>query len=319
MADSSPASATGGSPLESPAQEKARLRRERRAAKIQSGGASRLQAISSLQGGSHRDVSNDIPEVKPSPTASPYAAPPTSMGTATPDPEEIDISQHHYMPASQPRLPSPFAFDSSSPATFPGQGAGMGQHVDPSQDPMFGLLQQMMQGQGQSGQPGQAGELPPGLANMFQAMQGGAPPEPSPSQSSAWVWRLMHAVFSLALAVYIVFQTPFTGSKAARKSIPVAEDDWAQDSTPAETFRHFFYLFSTLEVVLQSSRYFIEKGQLQGTGVLNTIGQILPEPYAGYVRVVGRYSVIYSTVVSDAMVVVFVLGATSWWKGAVAS
>jgi hypothetical protein len=34
------------------------------------------------------------------------------------------------------------------------------------------------------------------------------------------------------------------------------------------------------------------------------------------VRTIGRYSVIYTTVVSDAMVVVFILGATSWWKGA---
>jgi hypothetical protein len=46
---------------ESPAQEKARLRRERRAAKIAAGGADRLQAISSLQGGSHRDFEKDVP------------------------------------------------------------------------------------------------------------------------------------------------------------------------------------------------------------------------------------------------------------------
>jgi hypothetical protein len=82
-------------------------------------------------------------------------------------------------------------------------------------------------------------------------------------------------------------------------------------------FKNFFYLFATFEVVLQSSRYVIERGQLQGSGMLSSIGQILPEPYAGYVRVVGRYSVIYSTVVSDAMVVVFVLGAASWWNGGV--
>ena len=86
--------------------------------------------------------------------------------------------------------------------------------------------------------------------------------------------------------------------------------------TPAQNFAHFFYLFATFEVVLQSSRYFIERGQLQGSGILSTVAGILPAPYSGYVRTVGRYSVIYSTVVSDAMVVVFVLGATSWWRGA---
>lgn len=60
MADSS-ASVTGSAPAESPAQQQARLRRERRAAKIQAGGADRLKAISSLQGGTHRDVEKDVP------------------------------------------------------------------------------------------------------------------------------------------------------------------------------------------------------------------------------------------------------------------
>jgi hypothetical protein len=144
---------------------------------------------------------------------------------------------------------------------------------------------------------------------MLGAMQGNNGPEPSPEQSSAWIWRLVHSVFSLGLAIYIVLQTPFTGSELARSSY----------STPADAFRHFFYMFATFEVVLQSSRYFIEKGQLQGKGILSTIAQFLPEPYSGYIRVVGRYSVIYNTVVSDAMVVVFVLGAASWWNGGAAA
>ena len=188
------------------------------------------------------------------------------------------------------------------------------------------MLQQMM-GAGAGGMPGMPGMLgapgqpgapadglPPALANMFSAMQGGAAAEPSPDQSSAWIWRLVHSVFSLGLAIYIVLQTPFTGSKLSRDN--VLDDDWTTRSTPAQNFAHFFYLFATFEVVLQSSRYFIEKGQLQGSGILSTVAGILPAPYAGYVRTVGRYSVIYSTVVSDAMVVVFVLGATSWWRGA---
>lgn len=238
-------------------------------------------------------------------------------GTATPDPDEVDISQHHYTPASQPRLPSPFAFEENQAGPF-----GPGQASDPSQDPMMAMLQQMM-GAGAGGMPGMPGMpggpgqpgAPPGLANMLSAMQGGGVPEPSPDQSSAWVWRLVHSVFSLGLAIYIVLQTPFTGSKFSRDNVP-DDDDWATPSAPADNFAHFFYLFATFEVVLQSSRYFVEKGQLQGGGVLSTVAGVLPEPYAGYVRTVGRYSVIYSTVVSDAMVVVFILGATSWWKGA---
>lgn len=174
------------------------------------------------------------------------------------------------------------------------------------------MLQSMI-GSGASSMPGAPGQgpqgMPPGLADMFGAMQGNSP-EPSPQQSSAWIWRLVHSVFSLGLAIYIVLQTPFTGSKLARDSY---------QADPAEAFRHFFYLFATFEVGLQTSRYYIEKGQLQGKGILSSIAQFLPEPYSGYIRVVGRYSVIYSTVVSDAMVVVFVLGAASWWNGGAAA
>jgi hypothetical protein len=187
---------------------------------------------------------------------------------------------------------------------------------------MMAMLQQMMGGGGMPGAPGQAGppgDLPPGLANLFSAMGGGgAAPEPSPEQSSAWLWRLVHALFSFGLAVYIVLRTPFTGSKLSRE-FHGDNDSWEGDSSLPETFAHFFYLFATFEVVLQTSRYYIERGRLQGSGMLSTVGGLLPEPYSGYVRVVGRYSVIYSTVVSDAMVVVFVLGAASWWKGGAAA
>jgi hypothetical protein len=262
----------------------------------------------------------NICTVQPAPTASLNPGP-VPTGTATADPEEIDISQHHYSPATQPRLPSPFAFEGDAMPSFP--SAGQGQGTDPAQDPMMQMLQQMMgggmPGAGAPTGSGQPGDLPPGLANMFSAMQGGAQQEPSPNESSAWIWRIVHSLFSLGLAIFIVSQTPFTGSKLARTSPSIAKEDWTLDSQATETFRRFFYMFATFEVLMQSTRYFLEKGRLQGSGILNTIGQVLPEPYAGYVRVVGRYSVIYSTVVSDAMVVIFVLGAACYWKGSVVS
>ncbi|KAL6710700.1 hypothetical protein ACN47E_007757 [Coniothyrium glycines] len=319
MADSSAsasasASSTGASSAESPAQTKARLRRERLAAKS---GASRLQQIQGLQGGPPKDISEFEKDVPAQSTPTPSQL--TRAATATPDPDEVDISQHHFTPSSQPRLPSPFAFDGSPSAPF-----GPGPVPDVAQDPMMAMLQQMMgaAGGGMPGMPGAGpqpgaapGGLPPGLADMLSAMQGGAAPEPSPEQSSAWLWRLVHSIFSLGLAVYIVLQTPFTGSKLSRDNV-VDDDDWTVQGTSAQNFAHFFYLFATFEVILQTSRYYIEKGQLQGGGILSTIAGIFPAPYSGYIRTVGRYSVIYSTVVSDAMVVVFVLGAASWWRGA---
>ena len=132
------------------------------------------------------------------------------------------------------------------------------------------MLQQMM-GTGAGGmpgmpggqsQPGGPGDLPPGLANMFSAMSGGGgASEPSPEQSSAWIWRLVHSLFSLGLAIYIVLQTPFTGSKLSRNTaLTAVDEDWTVESTSSQDFAHFFYLFATFEVIMQSSRYFIEKG-----------------------------------------------------------
>ena len=64
MADS-PTSSTGAQPGESPAQAKARLRRERLAAKS---AASRLQQITSLQGGPPKDISEFQKDVPGTPT-----------------------------------------------------------------------------------------------------------------------------------------------------------------------------------------------------------------------------------------------------------
>ncbi|KAF2808935.1 uncharacterized protein BDZ99DRAFT_533159 [Mytilinidion resinicola] len=296
-----------------PSQEQARLRRERRDAKIKAGGASRLQAISSLNGG----------RAPPGPPPAQAAATPPSRpqpASVHDDPAEVDISQHYYTPQTQPRLPpsrsnqpNPFAFNGTEVPPFPPPGG------NPNDDPMMAMLQQMMggAGDGDPNSPQIPPGMPPGLAQMLGGMGQGEPAPPA--SSSAHLWRIVHALFSLGLALYITVTTSFTGSKLARTQ-RVGSDSWADDEgASAATLTHFFYAFATFEVVMQSSRYFLERGRLPPSGLLGGVAQILPEPYAGYVRVVGRYSVIWRTVVADAMVVVFVLGASAWWRGGVVS
>lgn len=78
-----------------------------------------------------------------------------------------------------------------------------------------------------------------------------------------------------------------------------------------------FIIFTSSELVLQSTRYFLEKGQLQGGGPLATIANsgFIPEPYANYIRITGRYIGIAKTIFTDVMVIVFVMGCMAWWKG----
>ncbi|EKG11151.1 hypothetical protein MPH_11769 [Macrophomina phaseolina MS6] len=157
------------------------------------------------------------------------------------------------------------------------------------------------------------------MLKMMQAMMGmpGAPGDAQQQQqqqtasSSAYVWRIVHAIFSFGLAAYIAATSTFNGSKLSRSQSVLEEGGGVG--------KQLFYIFATAEVVLQTSRFFLEKGRLQQGGIMGTLGTVLPEPFAGYVRLAGRYSVIYTTVVADAMAVVFVLGVMAWWKGLVVS
>jgi hypothetical protein len=174
-------------------------------------------------------------------------------------------------------------------------------------DPMMRILQQMIGNTTDSG-VNEGNQLPPGLADLFSAAQQDQQ-QTVPSSNTAALWRIAHAICSFALAVYVVITSSFTGSKVARSVPKVREEDGFAS-------RLFLY-FATVELVLQTSRYFVEKGQLPRSGLMGALSRLLPEPYAGYVRLIGRYSVIWTTLVADAMVVVFVLGVVAWWKGMV--
>jgi len=185
-----------------------------------------------------------------------------------------------------------------------GQDAQGGEAGAANEDPIMQMLQQLMGGGGGGGgEGGMGGGLPPGLASMFGGQQ-----QPEPDTTANNIWRIVHAAFSLFLGLYAVSTFTFTGSKAGRNVYT------GETGAP-----RLFWIFATVELLLQSSRYFVDGGRLPVSGIIGGLGQMLPEPYAGYVRIFSRYSVIYTTVVSDAMVVLFVLGCVAWWKGLAAS
>ena len=189
-----------------------------------------------------------------------------------------------------------------------GNGNGNGNGAG-GEDPMMRMLQQMMGG----GEGGGEGGVPPGLADMFggagMGLGGAAPPKAEGERGAGadW-WKVMHAVFALALGTYVTSTTRFSGSRVGRAA--VGEEG-------QEEGVRFFWLFATAELLLQSTRFFVERGRGAGRagGVLGMVMGVLPEPWKGYVALGRRYSGIWTTVVEDAMVVVFVLGLKAWWKG----
>ena len=181
-------------------------------------------------------------------------------------------------------------------------GAGMG--GPGGDDPIMKMMQQMM--------GGGLGEGPGGMPT-FPGMPGQAPV--GEADPNAYLWRIVHAVFALGLGLYIAFTTPFTGSKIARE-IP-AYDALGENGEMAlnPTSVRFFWIFATAEVLLQTSRFFMEKGRVQPGGIMGMVMGFLPEPYKGYLAMVSRYFRIWTTVSADAFACVFVLGVCAWLRG----
>ena len=177
------------------------------------------------------------------------------------------------------------------------------------------MLQQLMGGMpGADGQGGEGeGGLPPGLAAMMGAggmgMPGMGGAQTKQEDTYAYLWKILHAVFALMLGIYITATSHAFNGDISRGGIAGAGHEGGVN---------VFWLFATAELVLQSSRFFLEKGTgSQLGGWIGIVGNMLPEPWRGYVRLAARYSGIWSTVVEDGMVVVFVLGCVAWWKGAI--
>lgn len=292
---------------ETPGQQQARLRRERRNAKIQAGGSERLNKITSLSGRPAGDETISRPTSSSNSSSQiPNTISPTkSFAARADDPDEVDISEMAALrqPSEDPSLRSQEdmirqMLRTQDPLARGTDTAGAG-----AEDPMMQMMQQMMGGAAGAG--GAGGGLPPGLAEML----GGAGVAPQkPAGNADYLWRVVHAVISVLLAFFAISSFTFTGSQLSRTEF--LGDDLAP---------RMFWLFATAQLILQSTRYFVDGGELPRSGMLSKVSAFLPEPYAGYVRVVNRYGIIFSTVRNDAMIIVFVLGCTAWWKGLAAS
>ncbi len=187
-------------------------------------------------------------------------------------------------------------------------------------DPMAKILSQLLGGMpgGENGIGGASDAgIPPGLAAMLGA--GGAAGTASilPEQkqdTSAYLWRIIHAISALCLGLYVTATSSAFGQTIERDSLGAG-----MQKPPKMEGPNLFFVFAAVELCLQSSRLLLEKDS--GGGKLGSwIGLaagFLPEPYRGYVALIGRYARIWGTVVEDAMVVVFVIGCTAWWTAVV--
>ena len=292
---------------ETPNQKQARLRREKRQKKMAEEGEDRLARIKALNGG----VAPPDEVLGGPGTQNQQAA------TVADDPDEVDISQNAsgYGTPSKPNVDpnqNPLAAAMLQMRQQEAQNQQNGADGSAEDDPMVKMMQQVVGLMGGNPQDPNAksAEIPP----MMKAMMGGgqaSKEDVPPATGSTFLWRIVHAIFGFILATYIALTSTFNGSKLAR-SQSVYSEEVGYGLGP-----RLFLIFCTAELLLQSSRYFAEKGQLQGNGMLAKVANsgFVPEPWAGYVRIVGRYVGILQTIVADAMVIIFVFGMLAWWQG----
>ncbi|CAG8904744.1 unnamed protein product [Penicillium egyptiacum] len=308
---------------ESPAQRSARLRRERREAKIKEGGSARLDKITSLSG---RTPQTDR-EVSPSPQAQ-------RATSASPSPAPQN-PQLRPSPSPQPDVQSPEAIRAQQEAFFsmlrqsaPEQGQGLhpdpqapndlqaqqeiframlrqsaqdqgqGQPPDEAEDPTIKLLNSLM-GAIPGGDPNAAGlpgvgagsqaapgfspaaiasmlGVPPFIANML----GGATPPTEAEQKRARVWKTLHTVFALAVAVYLLF---IIGTSVALFGSPPPKPATAQNP---------FAIFMTGELLLTGGKVLLG-GKSGGMGMAVQL---------------------FKDVVRDGSLLLFMLGMGTWYN-----
>ncbi|KAF8420099.1 hypothetical protein EV426DRAFT_613478 [Tirmania nivea] len=338
----SPGTSTASSP--SSAAEQARIRRERRQAKLKAEGGSRLNKITSTQSnsrlyetataqaengsGTETPAATPAPVVESSSIPSPSSALPSAASAQVhDDPEDVILSEHYYQPAPKSRSSTPRQRRTEKEASTPFSSSPLGlngPHGGPSEEELGEMLAQYGAGGAQGGQlPGMGGANDPMMALIEQMMgispmgaQGEAGVNGAQSlqqQSQAkWggLWKLLHTLGALFLAIWGL-QVAGLGSEF--------DGSLKQREAAAYTNPNFFYYFAMMELVLQSSRFVIEKGRPPLGSMLVMIGQMIPPTIGNYFITIARYSVIWTTVMSDAFVVVFVLGMVTWWNSHLSS
>lgn len=203
--------------------------------------------------------------------------------------------------------PNPF-FD---PSMFGMGGAGAGaEGLGGADDPMMKMLSQMLGGAGAG--PGAANGNP--FAGMQQQQQQQQTAAALPDSYAA-IWRVLHFVLAMGLGLYLAVFAGFTGTKVERERGAFAATTAADTEDVLAMRKYFFWTFATAETVLLTSRFFLDRGRASPPGMLWTIMGFLPESkWKSYLGTGLRYSQIFSTVRSDILTCVFVLGACSYLR-----
>ncbi|RCI17364.1 hypothetical protein L249_2404 [Ophiocordyceps polyrhachis-furcata BCC 54312] len=279
------------------ASEQARLRKERREAKIKAGGSARLNKISGIGG---RIVGGGRVGAKA-----------YGFGGALLPPtfSEAQLRQMMMLGGAA-------------------QGQAKGKEGEAGDDALLKMMAQMMSGFTDPSSPSSSAAP---ASNSFPF------PPPGQQQQGVTstdrytlTFRLLHALLSTSLGLYLSLSlVAFTGTRTDRErqsfnfppTITTSSSSSSSSSSPEEEEDQqrrkltFFWLFATAEAVLLSSRFFLDNNRnQQPPGLLWSAVGFLPDPFRTYLSVVLRYGQIFMTVRADILACVFVLGVACWCR-----
>ncbi|KAH8551709.1 hypothetical protein BGW37DRAFT_519984 [Umbelopsis sp. PMI_123] len=313
-------------------QEKLEKRRQRRQQKIMAAAGDRLSRIT---GTAYPDRLTPSPVPSPSNSTTSIksaqnienqrvrASSPleTSSSTPTsrhsPDPSVLQLPRRgsHLDPDETLGAPTSSAFNSQLAEHFPGEDEANARIY---QDRMAAI--QRMFGLGGPGSP-PFGDIPgaPGMntASSSQqdpmssfpfnpAMMAGMQPVQTTPDTTAKYWTLIHFVTMSLLGIYaVISEFKITGSSHFAHLMLNKEPDSVFPYGPS--FPLFWY-FVTLELILQSSRLFYQKGQPPQSSILGSIAAYLPPPFSTGILLFLRYSLIWKCLVNDCCLLLFIVG-----------
>ncbi|KAF9081757.1 hypothetical protein BGX23_000473 [Mortierella sp. AD031] len=206
----------------------------------------------------------------------------------------------------------------SSPSPFGTMGSSGQQHNNPfmMNDPFFSSPQQqqaltrmMMQEESSGGNYSNA------AAKQHQAGfgAGGAPPgftviTPQVDLTARW-WKLLHFVLSVLFGLGVVYaeysrQGDFGRFDALATDKPMPYGVYQVAPMPV------FWYFVTMQLILQTTRMVLHGVTASPSSTLGTIAGFLPPPFSDMIRIFMRYRLIWSSMVNDLSVIVFIIGLT---------
>ncbi|CAO3685177.1 unnamed protein product [Umbelopsis ramanniana] len=313
-------------------QEKLEKRRQRRQQKIMAAAGDRLSRITgtaypdqltpspvpspSNSTTSVRSVQNiDNQRVRASSPLETSSSTPTSRNS--PDPNVLLLPRRgsHLDPDDSLGAPPPSASNNQLAEHFPGEDDANARIY---QDQMAAIQRMLgMGGPGSSpfgdipGAPGMnaasSSQQDPMSSFPFNpAMMAGMQPVQTTPDNSAQYWTLAHFATMALLGIYAIITEFKTNGRSHFASLILSKEPDSPFSSSL-AFPLFWY-FVTLELILQSSRLFYQKGQPPPSSILGSIAAYLPPPFSTGILLFLRYSLIWKCLVNDCCLLVFIVG-----------